>query len=294
MLLSLVLVAVPFFQYRELNGENHISIILSLVYLLISLFTFNAMTNLRNPVHWLGHTILTCGIPIMILMGFTGSYTSGLHYINTRIDELVSTSALQENNANSDTTINNLPINETNKEIEFKHNNADKLIDPQAATKSSEVHEYQSSIKVENFSVTTVNNQRVFSETEEIVLIAQTSTTGKLYIFSKQADGSRIMLFPNYWETDNTLNSKITIPSAGAGYSIEPSPPFGEETIEAYLLHDSAISRSDSNLLKNTIKRSSSFGVLDEATYRNILIKAKETSEAAFIAFNEIKLVTKP
>ena len=81
---------------------------------------------------------------------------------------------------------------------------------------------------------TTGRTSRIFYEGEELALTVVANKDCYIIVYVKQSDGSQVVLFPNYCNSNNKLiaNVPIRIPGSNRpGFKITVSPPWGKDKI---------------------------------------------------------------
>lgn len=76
---------------------------------------------------------------------------------------------------------------------------------------------------------------RTYEQGDLMHVTVQSQSAGYLYLLYKQADGSSKCLFPNMYESDNSIRGgqRITIPTAKQGFRLRCNAPFGDELLVA-------------------------------------------------------------
>jgi len=83
--------------------------------------------------------------------------------------------------------------------------------------------------------VTVDRQDRTYEQDDLMHVTVKSQRDGHLYLFYKQADGSTKCLFPNLYESDNSIRRDrgITIPTAKQGFRLRCNEPFGDELLVA-------------------------------------------------------------
>ncbi len=75
----------------------------------------------------------------------------------------------------------------------------------------------------------------IYEEGQLMEVSVESEKSGYLYLLYKQADGSEKCLFPNQYDSDNSITAgrKITLPTASTRFRLRIAPPLGDELLVA-------------------------------------------------------------
>ncbi|MBR6435675.1 MAG: DUF4384 domain-containing protein, partial [Thermoguttaceae bacterium] len=92
-------------------------------------------------------------------------------------------------------------------------------------------------IQTQEFAVkTSVDHENhIYKEGEFMTVTVESTRSGRLYLFYKDAGGNVTVLFPNKFHQDNQIeaNTPLVIPDDAMAFQLQTQPPFGQEVLQA-------------------------------------------------------------
>lgn len=105
---------------------------------------------------------------------------------------------------------------------------AQKAIVPVARPSTSRPQSFYVNVSVDH-------ENRIYEEGDLMTVTVESSKSGYLYLFYKDASGAIAVLFPNRFHTDNRIGAykKVEIPNSSMTFNLQTMAPFGKEKLQA-------------------------------------------------------------